>query len=157
MTSLITTGEGDLLGRPTTFVNVDDLQHLREEMLIFLMSRGNWYQTSGGTMVSYVNVENKVIFFLQWRRMCACVHMCMRACTHVCACGWLAGWFCSCWQSNGSVHCCMWTVMMYEIHLKFSVLNEALTCLHMGENRLKGKCIMGKRTEIAPFCGHHCC
>lgn len=34
--------------------------------------------------------------------------------------------------------------VMYEIHLKFSVLNEALTCLHMGEYRLEGECIIGK-------------
>lgn len=30
---------------------------------------------------------------------------------------------------------------MYEIHLKFFVLNEALTCLHVGEYGLKGKWI----------------
>lgn len=34
--------------------------------------------------------------------------------------------------------------VMYEIHLKFSVLNEALTCLHMGEYRLEAECIIGK-------------
>lgn len=32
--------------------------------------------------------------------------------------------------------------VMYEIHLKFSVLNEALTCLHMGKCGLKGKWII---------------
>lgn len=34
--------------------------------------------------------------------------------------------------------------VMYEIHLKFSVLNEALTCLHMGERRLEGPVLCRK-------------
>lgn len=44
--------------------------------------------------------------------------------------------------------------VMYEIHLKFFVLNEALICLRMGDYELKGQCTPGKRTEVAHTCGH---
>lgn len=76
-------------------MNVGDLQNLREEMLICLMSRGNSYQTSGRHYDFLCAGDNKVIF-TQWKRKLVRVHMCL----HVCVCaglaGWLAGWFCSC-------------------------------------------------------------
>lgn len=82
-------------------MRVDDLQHLGEEMLICLMSRGNlceaaWFISN----IWKALLISSALVIIRWF-------------SHQgkgCECECLPGWFCSCWQSNGSVHCCMWTV-----------------------------------------------
>lgn len=70
-----------------------------------------------------------------------CAHV--FACVCVLAC-WLDGWLAGFAPADRVMDLFLATCglcVMYEIHLKFSVLNEALTCLHVGEYGLKGKWI----------------
>lgn len=94
-------GEQDLSGSTFYFMNADDLQHLREEMLICLMSRCNLWEAAWFiSNIWKALLISSVLLIIRWFSHSG----------KGCECECLPGWFCSCWQSNGSVHCCMWTV-----------------------------------------------
>lgn len=98
------------------------------------------YHTSGRRCDFLGAGDNKVIF-IQWGRM------------FVCAC--LDG-FAAADRLMDLFDIWCGLCVMYEINLKFSGLNEALACLHMGDYRLEGASIEGKWTEVSHSCGFHC-